>query len=76
MKLVSLAPRFVGDFEKGIDFKGDHGLLEQSLVDHSAIAEMLGPYKPESPFGFRQDLDVHRIRASHERSLPCENGRD
>lgn len=45
MKLVSLAPRFVGDFEKGVDFKGDHALLEQSLVDHSAIAEMLGPYK-------------------------------
>jgi hypothetical protein len=45
MKLVSLAPRFVGDFEKGVDFKGNLALLEKSLVDHAAIAETLGPYK-------------------------------
>lgn len=45
MKLVSLAPRFVGDFEKGVDFKGDLPLLEQSLHDHAAIANTLGPYK-------------------------------
>lgn len=45
MKLVSLAPRFIGDFEKGIDFKGDLEALEASLSDHAAVAEMLGPYK-------------------------------
>ena len=45
MKLVSLAPRFVGDFEKGIDFKGDHVALNASLADHAAIAKQLGPYK-------------------------------
>ncbi|MGE3821629.1 MAG: tagaturonate epimerase family protein, partial [Isosphaeraceae bacterium] len=45
MKLVSLAPRFVGDFEKGVDFKGDLKALERSLEDHAAIAERLGPYK-------------------------------
>ncbi len=45
MKLVSLAPRFIGDFEKGVDFKGDLKLLESSLKDHAAIAELLGPYK-------------------------------
>ena len=45
MKLVSLAPRFIGDFEKAIDFKGDLELLENSLADHAAIAERLGPYK-------------------------------
>ena len=45
MKLVSLAPRFVGDFEKGVDFKGDLALLDRSLHEHAAIAEMLGPYK-------------------------------
>lgn len=45
MKLVSLAPRFVGDFEKGVDFKGDLAALETSLHDHAAIAKMLGPYK-------------------------------
>ncbi|MEX0653352.1 MAG: tagaturonate epimerase family protein [Phycisphaeraceae bacterium] len=45
MKLVSLAPRYVGDFEKGIDFKGDLAQFEQSLAEHAAIADHLGPYK-------------------------------
>jgi hypothetical protein len=45
MKLVSLAPRYVGDFEKGVDYKGELEILEPSLRDHAAIAELLGPYK-------------------------------
>jgi len=45
MKLVSLAPRFIGDFEKGVDFKGDLEALERSLIEHAAIANELGPYK-------------------------------
>ena len=45
MPLVSLAPRFVGDFEKAIDYRGDLVALSQSLADHAAIADMLGPYK-------------------------------
>lgn len=45
MKLVSLAPRFVGTLEKGVDYIGDVAALERSLRDHQAIAELLGPYK-------------------------------
>lgn len=45
VKLVSLAPRFVGNFEKGVDFIGDLDQLEESLRGHAAIAEHLGPYK-------------------------------
>ncbi|MGH7594977.1 MAG: tagaturonate epimerase family protein [bacterium] len=45
VKLVSLAPRFVGDFEKGIDFKGDLALFQKEYVKHIKIAEALGPYK-------------------------------
>ncbi|MEZ6136928.1 MAG: tagaturonate epimerase family protein [Pirellulaceae bacterium] len=45
MKLVSLAPRFIGELEKGVDYKGDVTELEASLKDHAAIAQMLGPYK-------------------------------
>lgn len=45
MKLVSLAPRFIGEMEKGVDYKGNIDALESSLRDHAAIAEMLGPYK-------------------------------
>jgi hypothetical protein len=45
MKLVSLAPRFVGTLEKGVDYIGDVAAFEKSLRDHQAIAELLGPYK-------------------------------
>jgi hypothetical protein len=45
VELISLAPRYIGDFEKGVDYKGDVLALERSLNDHAAIAEMLGPYK-------------------------------
>jgi hypothetical protein len=45
MNLVSLAPRFIGDFEKGVDYKGDLAAFEKSLADHAAIARLLGPYK-------------------------------
>jgi hypothetical protein len=45
VKLISLAPRYVGDFEKGVDYKGDLSAFEKSLADHAALAQMLGPYK-------------------------------
>jgi hypothetical protein len=45
VRLVSLAPRYVGDFEKGVDYKGDLAQFERSLADHAAMAERLGPYK-------------------------------
>lgn len=43
--IISLAPRFIGELEKGIDYIGDIAALEKSLADHAAIAEHLGPYK-------------------------------
>lgn len=43
--IVSLAPRFEGDFEKGVDYKGDLASLEKSLGFHAEIANELGPYK-------------------------------
>ena len=45
VQCVSLAPRFVGQFEKAIDYKGDLGLFESTLVQHVAIARWCGPYK-------------------------------
>jgi len=45
IKLISLAPRYVGEFEKGVDYKGDLSAFEKSLADHAAIAQQLGPYK-------------------------------
>lgn len=43
--LVSLAPRFIGDFEKGIDYRGDLARFEQELKVHVAISKFAGPYK-------------------------------
>jgi len=42
---VSLAPRFVGRFEKGVDYLGDADELERTFRRHVAIARTLGPYK-------------------------------
>ena len=45
VKAVSVAPRFIGEFEKGIDYKGDLKSFETSLRQHAAIARYCGPYK-------------------------------
>jgi hypothetical protein len=45
IKLVSLAPRFIGELEKGVDYKGDLSAFDKSVRDHAAIAELIGPYK-------------------------------
>ncbi len=42
---VSLAPRYVGRFEKGVDYIGDLKALEVDLAGHAAIARAFGPYK-------------------------------
>jgi len=45
VELVSFAPRFVGGFEKGIDYKGDINEFREHYIQHLEIAESLGPYK-------------------------------
>ncbi len=45
VKWVSLAPRYVGRFEKGVDYIGDLHELEADLAGHAAIARAFGPYK-------------------------------
>jgi hypothetical protein len=42
---VSLAPRYVGTFEKGVDYIGDLGDFEESFGQHVAVARAFGPYK-------------------------------
>ena len=42
---VSLAPRYVGRFEKGVDYIGDLDTFDDDLAQHAAIARVLGPYK-------------------------------
>jgi tagaturonate epimerase len=43
--IVSVAPRFIGEFEKGIDYRGDFKKFEQQLSEHVAVAKFCGPYK-------------------------------
>ena len=45
VRWVSLAPRFVGRFEKGVDYIGDLAALEQEFADHWAVAQACGDYK-------------------------------
>jgi hypothetical protein len=45
VKWVSLAPRYIGEFEKGVDYKGDLAEFERSFARHFAVAQAYGPYK-------------------------------
>ncbi len=47
---VSLAPRFVGRFEKGVDYIGDLGELDTNIAGHAAIIKH---------FGSRYKLSLH-----------------
>jgi len=42
---VSMAPRYVGRFEKGVDYIGDLGRFRASLAEHVAVMRTVGPYK-------------------------------
>jgi hypothetical protein len=45
VRWVSLAPRYIGSFEKGVDYAGDLAVFTAHLAKHAAIARALGPYK-------------------------------
>jgi hypothetical protein len=45
MDFVSFAPRFVGRFEKGVEYIGDIGELRRDFEIHAELARALGPYK-------------------------------
>jgi hypothetical protein len=42
---VSLAPRFIGTFEKGVDYIGDLNRFKQDYDLHARISRVVGPYK-------------------------------
>tara|TARA_B110000438_G_scaffold236606_1_gene233762 strand:+ start:30 stop:1121 length:1092 start_codon:yes stop_codon:yes gene_type:complete len=68
MKLVSLAPRFIGEFEKGVDFIGDLGALEVSLNNHAELARQLGPYKLSLHSG-SDKLSMYRLLSKATQGL-------
>ena len=54
---VSLAPRFVGDFEKGIEYKGNIELFKDHYLKHVAISRHFGTYK----ISFHSGSDKFRV---------------
>ena len=45
VEFVSLAPRFIGDFEKGIDYKGDLEIFKEEYLKHHQVVKHFGNYK-------------------------------
>jgi len=45
VKFTSLAPRFIGRFEKGVDYIGDINILDAELAKHAAVTAYFGTYK-------------------------------
>jgi hypothetical protein len=68
VRWVSLAPRFVGRFEKGVDYLGDLGEFEEKFIQHVAIARRFGPYKICLHSG-SDKFSVYPIAARHAGDL-------
>lgn len=45
VRWISLAPRYVGRFEKGVDYIGDLQALKENFQQHFAVSQAFGPYK-------------------------------
>ena len=45
VEIVSLAPRFVGEFEKGIDYKGTLDVFRTEYLRHVEISDFFGSHK-------------------------------
>ena len=45
VEFVSLAPRFIGAMEKGVDWRGDLDQFKADLLSHAAIASCVGGYR-------------------------------
>jgi tagaturonate epimerase len=45
VKFTSLAPRFIGRFEKGVDYIGDLTALDAEMAKHAAVTKHFGTYK-------------------------------
>lgn len=63
---VALAPRYVGRFEKGVDYIGNLDVLERHLSGHAAVARAFGPYKLSLHSG-SDKFSVYPIAAKHGR---------
>ena len=65
---VSLAPRYIGRFEKGVDYIGDLAAFEADFALHAAIARRFGPYKLSLHSG-SDKFSVYPIAMAQTRGL-------
>ena len=71
VRWVSLAPRYVGRFEKGVDYIGDVAEFEEDLEVHAAISRTVspdGPYKLSLHSG-SDKFSVYPVFARQTRGL-------
>jgi hypothetical protein len=61
---ISLAPRFVGRFEKGVDYIGDLQVFDRDCAGHAQIAREWGPYKLSIHSG-SDKFSIYTIVAHH-----------
>jgi hypothetical protein len=62
--VASVAPRFVGKFQKGVDYMGDVELFETELAKHAAIMNHFGSYKLSIHTG-SDKFSIYPIIARH-----------
>ena len=66
--MTSLAPRFVGKFQKGVDYMGDLAEFERELERHVAIMRRFGDYKLSIHTG-SDKFSIYPIIARHAGGL-------
>jgi hypothetical protein len=64
----SLAPRFVGRFEKGVDYIGDAAAIRADVAVHAAIARAFGSYKISLHSG-SDKFSIYDVVATETRGL-------
>lgn len=64
VRFTSLAPRFIGRFEKGVDYIGDLNALETELEKHAAVTKYFGTYKLSLHSG-SDKFSVYRLIANY-----------
>jgi hypothetical protein len=64
VKFTSLAPRFIGRFEKGVDYIGDLNALDVELAKHAAVTKYFGTYKLSLHSG-SDKFSVYPLIAKH-----------
>ena len=64
VRFTSLVPRFIGRFEKGVDYIGDLDALDAEMAKHAAVTAHFGTYKLSLHSG-SDKLSVYPLIAKH-----------